>query len=488
MRAIGAVRAIGTVGALRRISGLLLLLGVACDPASEPTSAVAPAAVGPAPPVVLITLESLRTDHVGAYGGRSRTRPEIALTPTLDALAAEAVVYENAHSVTSWTLSSHASLFTGLYPSAHGTRGPLARLSDDHTTLAERLAAGGYQTGAVVSGPYLRSPHNLTQGFGWVDDSSANPLHPRAHSDVTNPGMEAALIRFVELERDAERPFFLFAYFWDPHFDFLPPAPFDRMFVAGPERVDMHDFETSDAVHPGLAPAEIDYVLSQYDGEIRATDELLGRFFGLLRQRGLWDEALVIVTADHGEEFFDHGEKGHKKNLFQETVRVPLIVKYPKGVGPPGGTRDDRLVSLVDVVPTVLALAGLDAAEPAHGASLLAAPDPDRAIYFQLLSSWYTQRLGNTIADIDDWAGVRVGDRKLVRNERSTELFDLAADPAERSDLSQDPAAGAAELERRLDRALGRFERDGEAFAPGGEAELGDEATERLCALGYLDC
>ena len=488
----------------RRVSTILAAAGfalLACGPGeSGPTGAgareVQPASPAgadsaPRPSVVLITLESLRTDHVGAYGGRSRTRPEEPITPTLDALAEEAVVYERAHSVTSWTLASHASLFTGLYPSAHQTQRPLATLGDDYETLAVRLADVGYQTAAAVSGPYLRSVHNLTQGFDWIDDSSANPLHPRAHSDVTNAGMEAALIRFVELEREAGRPFFLFAYFWDPHFDFLPPEPYDRLFVGeGSQRVDMRNFETGDAVHPDLRPAEFDFLLSQYDGEIRATDELLGRFFGLLRQRGLWDDTLVIVTSDHGEEFFDHGEKGHKKNLYQETVQVPLFVKYPRRVAaaPPAGSRDSRLVSLVDVVPTVLELAGAPAADPTHGYSLLDATDDEREIYFELLASWYTTRVGKAISEIELWTGIRHGDQKLIRSPDDTRLFDLASDPGEQRNLFDARSEDVDALDDRLRDALRRIRAHGRRFKAGATAEVEDEATDQLCALGYLKC
>jgi arylsulfatase A-like enzyme len=475
----------------RAIAGLCLAL-VACG-ASEEGQPAASAAQPPRrtepPPVVLITLESLRTDHVGAYGGRSRTRPSEPITPALDALAQEAVVYPRAHSVTSWTLSSHASLFTGLYPTGHQAREPLARLGDDYTTLAERLASVGYQTAAVVSGPYLRAVHNLTQGFEWLDDSSANPLKPRAHSDVTNPGMEAGLIRFIERERDPERPFLLFAYFWDPHFDFLPPPPFDTMFVDETcERIEVRDFDTGDAIHPGISRGELDFVLAQYDGEIRATDELLGRFFGLLKQRGLWDGTLVIVTADHGEEFFDHGEKAHKKNLHAETVQVPLWVKYPKGTGAAPGSRDERLVSLVDIMPTVLELAGAPPADPVDGRSLLAAPDPERAIFMELLSSWYVHKMGATVEEMEQHSAVRVGDRKLLVQGDAVSLFDLASDPTEQTDLAAQRPDEVAALSEQLAAQRRRSERDASRFEAGGIAELEDEAARQLCALGYVRC
>ena len=168
------------------------------------------------PPVVLVTLESLRTDHVGAYGGASGSRPELPLTPALDALAAGATVYEQAQSVTSWTLTSHASLFTGLYPTAHGTEGPRDCLDESYTTLAERLDAAGYRTAGVISGPYLRPIHQLDQGFDHYDDTPASITNALAHDDVTNPAMEQALQRVLDEPRDPRRPLFLFAYFWDP--------------------------------------------------------------------------------------------------------------------------------------------------------------------------------------------------------------------------------------------------------------------------------
>ncbi|MCA9511778.1 MAG: sulfatase [Myxococcales bacterium] len=450
------------------------------------------------PSVVLVTIESLRTDHVGAYGGRSATRPDVAITPTLDALAAEAVTYERAHSVTSWTLASHASLFTGLYPAAHQTQRPRGSLGEGYDTLAEVLARAGYQTAGVVSGPYLRRMHGLVQGIEWLDEAPAGVVPARAHSDVTNPAMERGLIEFVELRRDAERPFFLFAYFWDPHFDFLPPAPYDAMFVDdGVERIDVHDFDTSDTIHPGISEAELDFVLSQYDGEIRATDELLGRFFSLLRARGLWDDALVIVTADHGEEFFDHGQKGHKNNLYAETVHVPLFVKYPRGTGPAAGTRDARLASLVDVAPTVLDVAGVPRAlrpdVPLDGRSLLAPPDPARAIFLELLSTWYLQRGSRVDVDVERfWAAMR-GDEKLVVHEPRLgrprrELYDVAADPRETRDLASDPshAAGVAALGRALDAQQAAAREVAARFAAGSDAQLDPEDEQRLRELGYL--
>jgi arylsulfatase A-like enzyme len=458
----------------------LLVFGAGCGREPE---------LADAPHVVLVTLESLRPDHVGAYGGASPARPEVPLTPALDAFAGESTVYEHAQSVTSWTLASHASLFTGLYPSAHGTEGPRDCLDDSYTTLAERLGDAGYQTSAVISGPYLRPIHQLHQGFERYDDSPASITNALAHDDVTNPAMEEGLRKALG-ERDARRPLFLFAYFWDPHYDYIPPPPYDEMFVGpGLEPVDARNFETNPAIHAGMPAAQVRWILSQYAGEIRWTDRVLGGLFAELKRLGLWDDALVIVTSDHGEEFFEHGEKGHKNNLHGATVHVPLLVKLP---GQREARRDARLVSLVDVVPTVLDVVGL-AAPPAafQGRSLLAAAASDRSALFELLAvQYYRDEAGQSFSREARHAGVQQGNAKLLWSDAGpgSQLFDLVRDPGERS-----PRVGASQERSRLRSAFDRESARSREIAADhhrcGEAQLGPDEIEVLCALGYLtDC
>lgn len=449
-------------------------------PAAASTAvAGSPAGKARPPNIVLITVESLRTDHVGAYGGKSHSRPDVPLTPALDALAKEGVVYEDAHSVTSWTLASHASIFTGLYPSAHQTKLAQDRLDDSYNTLAERLAAQGYDTAGVVSGPYLRKAHNLSQGFAQYHDEIASATHVQSHGDVTNPRMLETIRQVVDHERDRNRPFFLFAYFWDPHYDYIPPDPYATMFQ-GPDcqPIDIHRFETSLAINPNISPEQLAYVFSQYEGEIRWTDEHLGRFFQFLRDKGLWDDTVIIVTADHGDEFFDHGEKGHLNNIYAETVHVPLIVKYARG-GRTG--RDGRLVSLVDVLPTVLELAGAPSAGPLDGQSLLLTKPPeDRAIFYELLSVWR--------APPRTWKGVRQGGHKLVVSPElgRRELYDVLADPTEKVDLAQTSESLVQQLEATLGRWQGEAQRTAALFKKGGTAPLTPQETERLRSLGYI--
>jgi len=443
------------------------------------------------PNVVLVTIESLRTDHVGAYGGRSRTRPDEPLTPALDALASEASVYENAHATSSWTLTSHASLFTSLYPTGHQTTRPLDRLADSYVTLAEVLAANGYQTHGVVTGPYLRGPYNLHQGFDVWDQRAASAKLAKSHGDRTNPYVEQSVARFVRAGRDPSRPFFLFLYLWDPHYDYLPSPPYDRRFVTPAcEPFDLSHWETRDDVDR-LSPARLMYVWSQYEGEIRATDDLLGRLFVLLREAGLWDDTLVIVTADHGEEFFEHGKRGHKNNLYAESVDVPLIVKYP-GAGP--ARRDTRVASLVDVLPTVLEVAGLAAEGHRDGRSLLAAATPDRAVLLELVSLSYQ---GHMFPAGVYWGGIRTADRKLVWREQRPDggtgtvdliqLFDVAADPGEQRNLAAARQDEAKAMMARFDTTASATRVEAARHDERGLAAIGESDRARLRALGYLE-
>jgi arylsulfatase A-like enzyme len=439
---------------------------------------------GAAPPnVVLITVESLRTDHIGCYRG---TRPT---SPNIDRLAREAIVYDRAHAVTSWTLASHASIFTGLYPAAHQAVGSLDTLGDAYTTLAETLYERGYQCGGVVSGPYLTKRYGLQQGFDYYDESPSAVVDLVARGDVTNDNMTAGVRRFLE-SRETGRPFLLFAYYWDPHHDYIPPSPYNETFVK-PEHefVDVTQYEGTNKVHAGISGAQLDYVRSQYDGEILWTDVHLGRLFDLLREHGVWDDTVIILTADHGEEFFDHGHKGHKHNLYDETVHVPLIIKFDQGrLEAP--KRDGRLVSHVDLLPTILDLTGSPPPSEGQGYSLLDEPPPDRVIFFDLYEVWFTWSTGEQTSETRQWYGVRQGDYKLVTvpDGDLCELYYVAADRGEKRDLA--PEASRREQVEELAALINEYRSASASIAgryPRGEqASLSAEEIERLRSLGYV--
>jgi len=436
------------------------------------------------PNIVLVTIESLRADHVGAYGYPRAT------TPSLDALAGEATVYENAASVTSWTLPSHASIFTGLYPAAHGVVAYDHRLDDSQTTLAEVLRDAGYQTAAVVSGPFLRSIHNLDQGFELYDQSVTHPDGNRAaHADVTNPAVERIVESFLRRGRDGERPFFLFLYLWDVHYDYIPPPPYDTIFVPDrARRVDLRDYEISSLVTADSPQAELDYVVAEYDGEIAATDALLGRLFGVLKELGLWDDTAIVVTADHGEEFFEHGHKGHRNSLYGESLHVPLIVKLP---GQRLAGRRAETVSLIDLFPTILGIARVEETPYHHGRSLIEPHEGERRpLFFELKTEWEgsdpTTGERGMVSDL--WLAVRDGDYKLIleRNDGRRELYDLVADPDEQAPLDSDPGKQFPDLDREIGEFLESMKTDSKRWSRSAPIELSPEDEKRLRSLGYL--
>ncbi len=439
------------------------------------------------PNIVLITLESLRPDHVGAYGCERPT------TPNLDRFTSESIRFTDAHSVTSWTLPAHASILTGLYPPEHRVLEPTDRLGKGFRTVAEILRGGvpaapkGYETAAFVSGPFLRRTHGLDRGFESYDDSAASPGELESHGDVTNGAMERKIVSF--LESSHERPFFLFAYFWDIHYDYIPPPPYDTMFVGkDAEPFDITRYEFNDRIRNGMSESRLKYVISQYDGEIRCTDDLLGRLFDEMRKRNLWENTVIIITADHGEEFFDHGDKGHKKNLFVESVHVPLWIKMAHGQG--GGTVDNTLVSLVDIAPTIVE--GILGSEGTawEGESILPARQ-DRAcreIYFDLALPLVAMVDGRIVARrVDRWRAVRNKDFKYIElpNGEGERLFSVADDRSESEDLAGRLSAVRDTLAEHLAAWLDRTKSAGAANARE-RAKLTDEERKRLEALGYI--
>ncbi|MCP5043801.1 MAG: sulfatase-like hydrolase/transferase, partial [bacterium] len=315
-----------------------------------------------APAVVLITLDTTRVDHLSCYGYERKT------TPNLDALAERSVRYRRAWSTSSWTLPAHASLFTGMYPSRHGAhyepageavlgdvlRFPGARhvragmLAAEATTLAEILARAGFATGAFVAGPWLHREFGLLQGFRHKDDSVTS-FGGRPASEIS-----AAAIAWLD-NIPPDRPFFLFANYFDPH------APYARSeaYPDLPRAAEDLDFDYG-AVMRGETPlsAEKRAVLrDRYDGEIRDMDRALGTLFDAIAARRNGSRTLIVVTADHGEALGDGGRIGHGFWLTEELTRVPLVVRYPQARD--GGTWREEPIQLVDILPLVAAELGL---------------------------------------------------------------------------------------------------------------------------------
>ena len=438
------------------------------------------------PNVLLISIDSLRADHVGCYGYAKPT------TPTIDRLAREGVMFRSAVSTTSWTLPAHAAMFTGLYDSAHGATDVTARLDERHVTLAEAMRDAGYQTVGLYGGPFLHPTFGLDQGFEtYINCMSVLPSdapaeafreyasHAASHDDVTGPRTAEQFAAWLESQAAADgRPMFAFIHLWDVHFDYIPPEKYVRMFDADYQGdVTARNFMNNDAVHPGMDARDLAHVLALYDGEIRFTDDIIAQLLDALREAGRLDNTLVVITSDHGEEFFEHGGKGHQRTLFDEVVRVPLVVWWPGRVEA-GGVVEQQ-VRLIDIAPTLLAAAGAAVPQAMQGRDLRPVMDgagvTDEAALLELLG--FGERV----------CGVRTNDYELLRDEQRelVGFFDLHKDPREQRSVSGDARARTAAEQLRALVAANEALRMADEEGAGNDATMDDAMRRRLESLGY---
>ncbi|HEX5758719.1 MAG TPA: sulfatase-like hydrolase/transferase [Thermoanaerobaculia bacterium] len=403
------------------------------------------------PNLLLVTVDTLRADRVGAYGYAA------ARTPAMDRLAREGVRCADAVAAAPITLPSHSTLLTGLWPPAHGVRDNGAyALGEEAVTLAERLHGAGWRTQAVVSAVVLGRRYNLDQGFEGYDDDLWAEDEPKLFMIRDRPGPRTAerAVAWLGKGRAAapRRPFFLWVHLFDPHQPYAAPMA-ERLRSPSP-----------------------------YDAEVAVADRAVGRIVETLRGWELLDDTLVVLTADHGESLGEHGEKTHAVFVYDATVRVPLLLRWPRGL--PAGRVYAGPVRGVDLVPTVLAALGVAGGDSTQGRDLLpalagAAPPPDLPQYSESLLS----EVGFGMAPL---FAVRAGGFKWIRAPRP-ELYDLGRDPRELRNLF--PSAGgdlrrrARGLDRTLSALLAESARRGVA-AP--RSPLDRETLENLRALGYL--
>ena len=392
------------------------------DPAPDAGGETATPPPGTRPPnVILVLVDTLRADHLGLYGYERDT------SPFLDEWASGAVVFEQAYAPSSWTRPSTVSLLSGLDPISHGVEDRLDVIPPHVRLLSERLEASGYATFGAITNPQVTSEWAFDRGFEVYDDLEAIGLGTRA---------DAVADYVIErLDLLAERqPFFLYLHLIDPHWPYDAPPPWDARFAG----------------HPG--EYEEDYV-GRYDGEVGFVDAQLARMLTALRERGLEDGSLTMLVSDHGEELLERGFLGHGGTLFEEVVRVPWIARLPAGAH--GGRRVEERVSLIDVVPTTLALLGKPPAADLDGRDLtpLLAERPaawtPRELFLSLRTTGPKSHL---------MRGLLSGPSKYLRRSRPTEseaLYDLERDPMERDDLAPTRTEARARMAATLDAYLG---------------------------------
>ena len=401
------------------------------------------AAASEAVPVVLIVCDTLRADHLSCYGYARETSPH------LDAFAKEAVLFENAICQETWTLPSHATLFTGLYPKHHGMTAS-ANLPESTVTLAEALRSAGYLCAGFTGFSFWLYPwRGFAQGFDLYNTPDWR----------FRPISETASLVNQWLDKHPRENVFLFFHNFDAHskpalqYDGLPYGPDDSAFLhfakefasppsftrEGRGKVDAEAFLlAANRKEVTLTQEELEYCIALYDDSIRMIDHYLHETFEKLKTLGLYERAIIVVTSDHGEEFGEHGVFGHA-NVYETSAHVPLLVRFPNGNR--GGTRCPHVVQLTDVVPTILSAVGVPLPNPVDGQDLAplldgTAPPRDRA---------YVQRL--------NWKAVRTTEWKLLRDDKrkAYELYDVLRDAQERENVLAPTAAPIAELQPDLD-------------------------------------
>ena len=384
--------------------------------------------------VVFIVIDTLRADHLGVYGYERNTSPNI------DRFAARGAVFDTAYSHSPWTMPSVASMFTAMPPSGHGIVNWRQPLSPKLLTLAEYLQESGFHTEAVVSHVIFRPKYHFDQGFDAYDYS----VLAKGPSKYVSTAREVSDRAVAALDRmsEGEQPFFLWLHYFDPHNEYLPHEGFDF----GDKDVDL------------------------YDSEIAFTDRQLGRVFDKLTELDRWDDTVVVLIADHGEEFRDHGGRHHTRTLYNEVIRIPLIVAVP-GFVP---QRIEPVVAESDVAPTLVQLIGLPIPQPFVGRIFPFERDRfrvarDRSVIAETLHK-------------ADKRGVRQGRWKWIhdREKGTFQLFDEVDDFGEHTNLID----AHPDVARRL--AIEVFQHYGAGRRLADEEEMTEQLTEQLKALGYL--
>ena len=396
--------------------------------------------------VVLITIDTLRADHVGCYGYKQ------IKTPNIDGLAADGTRFDRAFAVVPVTLPSHSAMLTGTYPMLSGMHDFSAnKLSPAQPTMASVLKQSGYATGAVVAAAVLDSRFGLNQGFDfYYDHFDFNRLDEANLDEMERPGNEVADVALDWLGKNSHKKFFLWMHLYDPHYPYNPPEPYRTQYAG-----------------------------RLYDGEIAFADEQVGRLVRYLKEKGVYQNTVIVLAGDHGEGLGEHGEKTHGFFIYNSTMHVPLIIRVPEAAG---GHAVPDPVSLVDLMPTVLGAVGADVPAQVQGKSLLArvrgggpdAGERERSVYGET----FLPRIHF------NWSELRAAENAKYHfiDAPRPELYDVGNDPGEMRNLLGEKKAVAEEMRAKLVAMIRDYSAGKELAEKTG---LDPALMERLKSLGY---
>ena len=419
--------------------------------------------------VLLIVVDTLRADHLGVYGHSRETSPNI------DRWSRDAAIFETALATSPWTLPTFGTLLTGELPSLHGAgfhemidgQRAFTALARDVATIPETLAQRDVATGAVMNNPFLHPRFGIARGFDTYDYVPGNNVEIRRADDVVD-----AALRWLD-DHDAD-PFLLLVHMFDAHLSYDPPRPFRGRFTGDPEADGYRDVRVAE-IRPMLQRGEsVDFRFlgAAYDEEIAFVDSQVGRLLDAVQGRGIGERTLVLLTADHGEEFLDHGGFEHGHTMYQELLRVPLLAWGP-GIVP---RRIHEPVSLLDVPPTILEGLGVETFATLPGVSLLGALEGETLLASRTLVA-EAPKYGADRSAMVQWP------LKLIRGPRDTvHLFDLVSDPVERVNLAEERPRDVERMRRMLEEI--QLPHTAESnYEP---VELDPETLRQLRSLGYV--
>lgn len=415
--------------------------------------------------LILISIDTLRADHLGCYGYGRPT------SPVMDIIASQGLLFSDMTAPSPWTLPSHGSLLTGLYPNRHGLKSHDKKMPESVKTLAEILGSNGFATAAIVNSHNLSKRYGLSRGF-------RDFLYILEQTYLAPPSLiEPRAIKW--LSKNRQEPFFLFLHFFDVHSDYCSLPKYEKQLLrpyqgdADGSTSQLKDFREGKV---SMDHKDIEHVIDLYDAGIRQIDDGIFRLFNNFEYEGLLDNTLVVITSDHGEEFLEHGSVLHGRTHYQEVIQVPMLIRGP---GIPRSKKIQAPVSLVDFVPTILSLLDISCPPNLDGmdiSSLWKKPDakyPTRFIFSEADHN-------NINHDIK--RAVRHPRYKLhydIMTDQKT-LFDLIKDPKEKTDIYSEKAALADSLFRVLEEHL-KVEETGKVLEP-----LKPQEIEMLKSLGYL--
>ena len=426
--------------------------------------------------IILISLDTLRADHLGCYGYHRNT------SPFIDTFSKESVVFENTAVQSPWTLPSHMSIMTSLYPSFHGVVKKSSRLPESRVTLAQLLRKGGYQTAAFTDGGNVGSVFGFNRGFDLYEDEWI--------------GIAKTVPKVKQwLNENGSKPFFLFIHCYDIHSPYNPPPPYNALF---------HDFIYRGNLVPStptllsttnkkknelnITDQDIRHFIALYDGGIRYTDQWIGNLLSYLRSSGLYENSLIIITSDHGEEFMEHGAFSHWQLYYRPNLHVPLIMRIPGY--PKEEIRINQLVQSIDLLPTILDIAELPAYNEAQGVSLLPLASQQKNFFTTLLGKVLNRQVKTETVSFaenhsrtPDWSVMSDGYQMISINKFfEVQLFNLTTDPLAQNDI----ATGNGTL---IEKLLLLYSELYSTKPPDTSPvlELDERSRRQLEALGYLD-